>query len=465
MSSMQHAKAYLFVYMLVVSFTVLGLSIAFHTGYGQDQSQFRSPGTAIINLMEIFFGNYNAGPLSLANGFTLSALQVATTALLSLYTLALALSVLVWSHRQVLLGLVDRETQDPTNNLRDRVIGWAAWVLGNPLSFFFGKNFAKRFTERREVKTIEVELSEEEAEAERAIREANSWIFRAKAGLKFMVRAAAVLRSRVRTLETEYGVAMPDSAPAYRTNNVWRKLRNGYQEVVFGRLVDMVRVGDTVGIKESLFAWRREDWGFDLEWRDADGFTVLHIAAFAGDPNTVKVLFSRGFGGLRTNRNSLLGRNSPREVAEALPGSLGSPAAAPTPCTVADPGQGRSGRAERRRQHPPPPGRHDRASQRLPRAGGGWPCHGQPHKHLLVHAGAPGRLRGAQAHPPVSRGRGGCRHSLAERRRTHVPALRCHDEQHSPRPLHCHSLADHPGAAGAGGGDAPARCHCHGAAQ
>jgi len=290
-SSLSHAKGYLTVYVVIVAFTVLGLSITFHTGHGQDHEQFRSPGTSIIALMEIFFGNYNAGPLSLTrDGLVLSSMMVAVAALLSLYTLAIVLSVLVWSHRKVQLGLVERETQDPTANVRDKLVAWVAWIIANPLSFIFGKGVVKRFVERREVKTTEVALSEEEVEAERAIREANSWIFRAKSGLKAMIRSAAVLRSRIRTLENEYGVTVTDNAPAYRTNNVWRKLRNEYQDAVFRRMIDMVRVGDTAGIKDSLFAWRKEDWGFDLEWRDSDGFTALHIAAFAGDPDTVKCL-------------------------------------------------------------------------------------------------------------------------------------------------------------------------------
>uniref|UniRef100_A0A7S1MY34 SAM domain-containing protein n=1 Tax=Hemiselmis andersenii TaxID=464988 RepID=A0A7S1MY34_HEMAN len=289
-SAMSYATTYLTFYILICSFTILGLSIAFHTGYGHDQKQFRSVGTSIVALMEIFFGNYNAGPLNLADGFMLSSLTVVATTLISLYTLALALSVLVWSHRQVTLGLVVRESQDPTRNVRDRLVVWFAWIVANPFSFIFGKNFVKRYIEKREVKTTEEELSEEEVEAERAVREANSWIFRAKTGLKTMIRAAAVLRSRIRTLENEYHVAITDNAPAYKTNNVWRKLRNHYQDAVFKQLVDMVRVGDTGGIVDSLFAWRKEDWGFDLEWRDNEGFTALHIAAFAGDPNSVKVL-------------------------------------------------------------------------------------------------------------------------------------------------------------------------------
>ena len=185
------------------------------------------------------------------------------------------------------MGLIDLD-HDDSAELKEALSSWARWFL-TPCYYCCGMT-KQRLVKVKPVLQAPPEKSNAEAEAERLIIEQESWIHRAKTGLKAMIRAAAVLRSRIRTLEGEYQVSMEMTEPEFKRNNVWRKLRNNFQEEVFQDLLNLVRVGKTAAVKETLSSWKGQDWGCDMEWRDADGFTALHIAAFGGDADTVQAL-------------------------------------------------------------------------------------------------------------------------------------------------------------------------------
>ncbi len=81
-----------------------------------------------------YTGNYNANATTLVDGMVVSTMMVLAFSIMTLYSIAMALSLLSWSNRQVAFGLVVRDTEDKTDNIKDRLTNLLAWVLSHPFS-------------------------------------------------------------------------------------------------------------------------------------------------------------------------------------------------------------------------------------------------------------------------------------------------------------------------------------------
>jgi len=286
------SKEALVSYTSLVAFILMAFAIGLFLGFGEQEAEFNTLNQTLLSLAELLFGNFDSRPIQAASGLLVSTLLLAFFAFLSMLSVSAILAVVSWGSRQVSEGLVQRESDDAEKNLKRRLSQILSEALQSPLLSFISRSFVQSYIAPATAQQ-DTDYGEDAAELE-ALEQAQA-LYDSKERMRMLGAHVNKLEHSMRRLHVEFGLEFNEDLHEWKRDNAWRKIRNWQQEERFQRVLVLLRTGDVARVERTLNGWAkmRALFGGDVEWRDPDGFSVLHMAALAGDPDMVQMLLGQ----------------------------------------------------------------------------------------------------------------------------------------------------------------------------
>ncbi|EKX36105.1 hypothetical protein GUITHDRAFT_155328, partial [Guillardia theta CCMP2712] len=210
--------------------------------------------------------------------------------LLMLLSASAILALINWATREVTHGNVERETADEEGNLKIQIrIGLARVLNTRFFSFLCGRSLLIHYL-----------LSFQHKKAQRIVgEETDEWdeepvLNRAKKAFRSLVQETQDFNDGVDKLCSCFGVEHLEIANRWQKENLWRKIRNEQQQRVFEQMLEGLVEGRIDAVVQQCKRWRQdsresESKGnlHEQDWRDQDGFSLLHVASLQGNPDAV----------------------------------------------------------------------------------------------------------------------------------------------------------------------------------
>ena len=276
---------------LVVSF-----AISFHSGYGEESLLFATFDTSILTLYQILLSNFNAGQITTSSGLLANILIILFTSVLTFYSVNVVLSLLWWSSVRVMSGELERESDNPEENLKYSMIA----VLTSLIEKYAWMGRICSPLLRWIRRTPPHEASDD-------LEKGDSAISTVTALMKQLVNVTRSVEHSVFCLEESFAVQLTHEDENHLLAEVQQfsvtSIRNRYQRILFANLLKAIRSQDADMVSDMLLQYNLDQAAVDLEWRDSTGNSALHIASSHSDCEIVQLLLEAGANPNAPNRD------------------------------------------------------------------------------------------------------------------------------------------------------------------
>eukprot|EP00960_Hanusia_phi_P030421 748604-Hanusia_phi.AAC.2 len=287
-TSLSHAKNNLFAFLVMMLILLMTFSVGFLVAFGDENANFSSFASTLLSLSEIQFGNWNPASLSTRTSLLTASLMLSFYSLLMLLSASAILALINWATREVVRGKVERETADEEGNLKIQIrIGLARLLNTKFFAFMCGRSILIHYL-----------LSFQHKKAQRLVGEEGDdlddqpILTRAKLAFRLLVQETQELNDTADKLCSCFGVRHLERANRWEKENLWRKIRNEHQQRVFEQMLEGLVEGRVDSVVQICKRWRQDSRGEqgnlnEQDWRDQDGFSLLHVASLQGDPDAI----------------------------------------------------------------------------------------------------------------------------------------------------------------------------------
>ena len=295
LTSLSHSKRMLLAYNAIMIVFLFAFSIGLNLAFGVQEFTFSSVPLAALSLAELLFGNFDAQPLDADSSLFASLMLVSFFAILGMVSMSAILALVNWATREVNRGKVVRETDDKDANLKFQLADGVKRLVMSEYLGSVGRALRPLVEGEKQIRSME-DLEEEDDEAEEEEMQF-AMISASKIAIKDLLNSVTELRTAVRQMCENMGVDFDEDDDTWRRDNWWRKFRNETQELQFQSLLNAVKTNEPDKVSAVIRDWKRTEGALgvqnsksDINWRDLDGFSAMHYACLAGDPDMVNRL-------------------------------------------------------------------------------------------------------------------------------------------------------------------------------
>ena len=285
-ATMASAKREILTSCVILIMLLMSFAVSFHSGYGEESHFFAAFDTSMLTLCQIMLANFDVGQITASSGLLANALILIFSAVLTFYSANILLSLLWWSAGRVMSGQIERESDDPEENLKYRLIAvLTSWM--------------EKYSLMRKMCSPLLRLLVPTPESHTVGDDKQTAFFVVTAALQRLMRSAKELEHSTCDLEKSFKFGM------YITNDAGLQLpyiemfsvtqvRNRYHRILFTKMLKVVKSQDADMVSDMLIHYKLNQVSASLEWRDAGGNTVLHHASTHGNSEVVQLLLEAG---------------------------------------------------------------------------------------------------------------------------------------------------------------------------